>query len=60
MNPGLPDEQIFPLAPGLVTIGRTKDNTVFCLHKSLSRKHAQIDVDGAKVKVTDLQSKNGI
>lgn len=60
MNPGLPEEQQFILRPGTVTIGRTKDNAVFCLHKSLSRKHAQIDFDGVKVRVTDLQSKNGI
>ncbi len=60
MNPGLPEEQQFVLHPGIVTIGRTKDNAVFCLHKSLSRKHAQIDFDGVKVRVTDLQSKNGV
>ncbi len=61
MNPGLPEEQTFPLARGsTVTIGRTKDNAVFCLHKSLSRKHAQLEFDGAKVKITDLQSKNGV
>jgi adenylate cyclase len=60
MNPGLPEEQAFPLAIGSQTIGRTKDNDVFCLHKSLSRKHARLDFDGVKVKVTDLQSKNGV
>jgi adenylate cyclase len=63
MNPGLPEEQIFPVprGQGPVTIGRTKDNVVFCLHKSLSRKHAQLEVEGnGRVKVTDLQSKNGL
>ena len=60
MNPGLPEEQSFPLSVGTVTIGRTKDNDVFCLHKSLSRKHARIDYDGATVRVVDLQSKNGL
>lgn len=60
MNPGLPEEQQFILRPGTVTIGRTKDNAVFCLHKSLSRKHAQLEFDGVKVRVTDLQSKNGV
>jgi len=60
MNPGLPEEQTFPLVPGTLTIGRTKDNAVFCLHKSLSRKHAQLDYDGSKLKITDLQSKNGV
>jgi adenylate cyclase len=60
MNPGLPEEQCFALPVGSITIGRTKDNDVFCLHKSLSRKHAQVDFDGKRVKVSDLQSKNGI
>lgn len=60
MNPGLPEEQQFVLRPGTLTIGRTKDNAVYYLHKSLSRKHAQLDFDGLKVRVTDLQSKNGV
>ena len=60
MNPGLPEEQSFALPVGTITIGRTKDNDVFCLHKSLSRKHAQVDFDGRRVRVSDLQSKNGI
>ena len=60
MNPGLADEETFPLDVGSITIGRTKDNRVVCMHKSLSRKHAQIDYDGKKVRVADLQSKNGI
>ena len=60
MNPGLPEEQSFALPVGSITIGRTKDNDVYCLHKSLSRKHAQIDFDGGRVRVSDLQSKNGI
>ena len=60
MNPGLPEEQSFALPVGTITIGRTKDNDVYCLHKSLSRKHAQVDFDGARVRVSDLQSKNGI
>jgi adenylate cyclase len=64
MNPGLPEEQIFPIPrdQGPVTIGRTKDNVIFCLHKSLSRKHAQLELDArsGRVKITDLQSKNGV
>lgn len=60
MNPGLPEEQSFALPVGTITIGRTKDNDVYCLHKSLSRRHAQVDFDGNHVRVTDLQSKNGI
>ena len=60
MNPGSPEEQTTVLRPGTMTIGRTKDNHIVCMHKSLSRKHAQLEVDGTKVHVTDLQSKNGI
>jgi adenylate cyclase len=60
MNPGTPEEQTMLLSPGTVTIGRTKDNHIVCMHKSLSRKHAQLDFDGKKVRVADLQSKNGI
>jgi adenylate cyclase len=61
MNPGLPEEQTFAIRPGTVTLGRTKDNAVFCLHKSLSRRHAQLDYEGGRVlKITDLQSKNGV
>ncbi len=60
MNPGTAEEETFMLSVGTVTIGRTKDNHIVCMHKSLSRKHAQIDYDGRKVRVADLQSKNGI
>jgi len=60
LSPGTPDEQSFVLPMGSVTIGRTRDNQVFCTHKSLSRRHAQVDYDGKKVRIADLQSKNGI
>src|SRR3954451_5383835 len=60
MNPGMPEEQSCMLSVGTFTIGRTKDNQVVCMHKSLSRKHAQITYDGKKLRVSDLQSKNGI
>ncbi len=48
------------LPVGTSTIGRTKENAIVCMHKSLSRKHAQVDYDGKRVRVADLQSKNGI
>jgi len=48
------------LPVGTSTIGRTKENQIICMHKSLSRKHAQIDYDGKRVRIADLQSKNGI
>ena len=60
MNPGTSEEQTLILAPGTSTIGRTKENQIVCMHKSLSRKHAQLDYDGTKVRVADLQSKNGL
>lgn len=60
MNPGTPEEATCLLSPGTVTIGRTKDNQIICQHKSLSRKHAQLDYDGNKVRIADLQSKNGV
>lgn len=61
MNPGLPEERSFPLPDtGTITIGRTKDNDLYCLHKSLSRKHARVSCHGTKISVVDLQSKNGI
>ena len=60
MNPGTSEEQTLILAPGTSTIGRTKENQIVSMHKSLSRKHAQLDYDGTKVRVADLQSKNGL
>jgi adenylate cyclase len=64
MNPGLPEEQSFTLPDeGAITIGRTKDNDLYCLHKSLSRKHARVERNGRnsnRVSVSDLQSKNGV
>lgn len=60
LSPGTADEQTVVLTVGTVTIGRTRDNAVVCTHKSLSRRHCQIDYDGRRLKVSDLQSKNGI
>jgi adenylate cyclase len=60
MNPGRADEQLYDLVPGAVTIGRTKDNAISCLHKSLSRVHARVVFDGERIVVFDLQSKNGV
>jgi adenylate cyclase len=60
MNPGTSEEQTFMVSVGTSTIGRTKENHIVCMHKSLSRKHAQLDYDGKTVRIADLQSKNGI
>ncbi|MCP3144865.1 GAF domain-containing protein [Pyxidicoccus sp. QH1ED-7-1] len=60
MNPGLSDEQVFPLREGVTFIGRDMENQIAVLHRSLSRQHARLDTaDGGKVVLTDLQSKNG-
>lgn len=59
LRPGKPDEQSFELREGVNTIGRTKQNDVFVLHKSLSRQHAKLVVDGDRFEVEDLGSKNG-
>jgi adenylate cyclase len=60
MNPGTSEEETFMLPVGTSTIGRTKENQIICMHQSLSRKHAQVDYDGKRVLIADLQSKNGI
>jgi len=59
MNPGLPDEQVFPLREGNTLIGRDPENPVSILHKTLSRQHARLDIANGKVLLVDLHSKNG-
>lgn len=58
-SPGTPDERSFDLRPGTTTIGRTRDNDVCVQHRSMSRQHARLEHDGARVFVVDLGSKNG-
>jgi len=59
LNRGQSDERIFPLREGANTIGRTKNNDVFVLHKSLSRAHAKLVVTAEGAIIEDLGSKNG-
>ncbi|MBW2457806.1 MAG: GAF domain-containing protein [Deltaproteobacteria bacterium] len=59
LNRGQSDERVFPLHEGANTIGRTKNNDVFVLHKSLSRAHAKIVVGSDLTTIEDLGSKNG-
>jgi len=60
VRPGEDGEQQVELSPGQYTIGRTQQNDVFVLHKSLSRQHARLTVDEAgDVTLHDLGSKNG-
>lgn len=58
-NPGHDDERAVEVRVGATTIGRTKDNDVFVLHKSLSRQHARLEHDGKTTAIVDLDSKNG-
>ncbi len=60
MNPGGSEEQTFALSIGRSTIGRTRDNAVVCVHKSLSRVHAAVEFDGVRIRIVDLDSKNGV
>jgi adenylate cyclase len=59
LNPGRPDEQVFHLKPSVTTIGRTRENDIAVLHRSLSRRHARIELDGGRIALVDLASKNG-
>jgi adenylate cyclase len=50
---------VFELRDGENTIGRTKANDVFVLHKSLSRQHARLQMSDGAWLIEDLGSKNG-
>jgi DNA-binding winged helix-turn-helix (wHTH) protein len=47
------------LSPGINVVGRDRDADVHIDDASVSRRHAQIVVDGDTVRVEDLESKNG-
>ncbi|WP_375767599.1 GAF domain-containing protein [Archangium gephyra] len=59
MNPGAPDEQVFLLPEGPVTIGRAAECSVGVIHKSLSRLHARLELEAGRIFLVDLGSKNG-
>ncbi len=59
LDPGGPKERTYELAEGESTIGRTNDNTVGVLDKSLSRKHATLEVQSERITIRDAGSKNG-
>ena len=59
LKAGLAEEQIFPLQQGANTIGRAEENDIVLMNKSLSRRHARIEVLPGKITLTDLNSKNG-
>lgn len=52
-------EQI-PIKPGLLTIGRDKENTVQIPDISVSRFHAEFKLENDEVSVVDVGAKNGI
>jgi signal transduction histidine kinase len=58
-NPGQPDEAVFEISASPVVIGRAPGCKVRVVHKSLSRRHAQIEIAGGRITISDLQSKNG-
>ena len=51
--------ECFVLSERRNSIGRTEDNTVFLNDRSVSRRHAQIDVEGVIYYLADLGSSNG-
>jgi len=56
---GQPSSHTYPLPPGAVYLGRSPENHICILHESVSRRHAQLDVDGPRVTLTDLKSTRG-
>jgi adenylate cyclase len=59
LKPGEPGERNFRLADGRHVIGRAEDNSIYVRYRNLSRRHAEIEVQGDHVVVRDLGSKNG-
>ena len=52
-------QQLFPLAEGVITIGRESHNDVVLIDPEASRKHAQISFQAGRYVVEDLGSTNG-
>jgi pSer/pThr/pTyr-binding forkhead associated (FHA) protein/tetratricopeptide (TPR) repeat protein len=50
----------FALKGAEVVIGRTDDNAMVVDHRSISRNHARITIEGRRVTLYDLDSANGI
>ncbi len=60
VNPGLPEERSLPVTPGIVTLGRGRENTIQIHNKSLSRQHARLEIaESGDAKLIDVGSKNG-
>jgi pSer/pThr/pTyr-binding forkhead associated (FHA) protein len=57
-QPGFPD-RVIPLQEGRVRLGRADDNEIVLSDVGVSRRHAQIVVNGGEVTIEDLGSGNG-
>ncbi|MEZ6126477.1 MAG: EAL domain-containing protein [Planctomycetaceae bacterium] len=53
------DEHRTEISAGKVTIGRRPNNSLCITHQTVSGHHAELSVQGATLKLTDLQSTNG-
>ncbi len=51
--------EVFVLAPGRSTVGRHSENDIRILGPSVSRQHCDIEVQGEKCHVRDLDSRHG-
>lgn len=49
----------YELDPGMSTLGRHPDSTIFFDDITVSRRHAEVDFDGDRVVVRDVGSLNG-
>lgn len=47
------------LDPGVITIGRSRSNTIYLAHGSVSRQHARISLIDGQYVLSDLKSHNG-
>ena len=56
--PDTPDRRVYELKPGLNTLGREITNTIVLLGETVSRHHAQINVDPTEITIVDCQSSN--
>lgn len=54
-----PEGRAVPLEAGRLGIGRGPECEVVILHRSVSRRHAEIQVEGGKMVLRDLGSTNG-
>lgn len=52
-------DHTFPLRPGKNVIGRSERSAVFIESPAVSRRHAQVIIDGDRATLEDLGSKNG-